>query len=213
MLTYCACAYCIRLCRPPGRFSCHSYSTRLYSCGKPLPLTFSHRASHPFSPDHRHLLSTLIITQLPPGNIVPDPCHRCIVANPFPWRYDWQVLWWMLVSANCWSELGCHVPWDPAVVQPSAWAWRWEEGTQTHTHIAWDHSVVQSVWGPYSGCQFCCDVSFMSPLCGRLLKCVDRGIIQPFDIFPYIQRLLITLVNASVVLWQVLRITTWGMSL
>lgn len=68
----------------------------------------------------------------------------------------------------------------------------------TPTHIAMDHSAAQSVWGPCSGCQYRCDVSFMSPLCGLLFKHVDRGIILAFDRFPYIHWLLITHVNAPI---------------
>lgn len=49
--------------------------------------------------------------------------------------------------------------------------------TEKKPYIPWDHSAAQSVWGPYSGCHYCCDVSFMWLLCGLLLKRVDRGII------------------------------------
>ena len=89
---------------------------------------------------------------------------------------------------------------------------RWEEAmnathksTEMHRHVAWDHSAAQSVWGPCPGCQCCCDVSFMLPLCGILLKHVDRGIILAYDRFPYIHRLLITHVNS-----QILRIRVFN---
>lgn len=145
---------------------------------------------------------THINTQLRPGTAVPDPCHHHKAANLFPWQYDWQVLRWMpQVGLSCAVSVG-----------KKGWMQQ-NKRTQTHTHIAWDHSAVQSVWGPYLGCQFCCDVSFMSPLCGLLLKHVDRSIIQAFGRFPYIHRLLITHVNAPIGLWQVLRITTWIMRL
>lgn len=115
---------------------------QFHSGGKPLPLTFSHRGSYPFPPDHWHLSPPILTHSFILAMAVPDPCHHHNAANPFPWKYDWQVLRWMPISANCRSELGCHVPWDCAAVWLTSWAWCLREGmnateqagTNTYTH-------------------------------------------------------------------------------
>lgn len=118
----------------------------------PVKLSFIHKEnlspshfpteSHtPFPPDHWHL-SPPILTH---SFLLAKLCQTPAITTTLPTCLhgsDWQMLRWMLVSANSRSELGCHVPWDPAVARLTSWGWCWEAPvnapqqahTNAHTH-------------------------------------------------------------------------------
>lgn len=185
----------------------------------PVQFSFMHMAnlshSHfptesptPFPPGHRHLSPPILthsfllamlrqtpaITPTLPTRLHGSVIGRCCDGCSFePIADESQVV--MRRETVQWPSWPAEDG-----VEKRRWMQR-NRRTLTHTHIAWDHSAAQSTWGPDSGCQFCCDVSFMSLLCGLFLKHVDGGILLAFDRFPYIHRLLITHVNAPIGWW------------
>lgn len=113
-----------------------------HSCGKLLPLTFSHRGSYPFSPDHWHrsppilthsfllamLCRTPAITIMLPTRFHGSMIGRCCDGCPYQPIADrsWNVMCRETVQQSGWTS----------------WAWCLEEGmnateqadTNTYTH-------------------------------------------------------------------------------